>query len=83
MAETEKKMATPEQKASRRAAKILAFHSWRQDWAAANPSGTRQERKEAWAAVSRPEVRKARKALKRLEKSGYKLVAAEAAPTEA
>lgn len=78
IAETEKKIATPEQKASRRAAKILAFHAWQQDWAASNPSGTKEERKEAWVAVSGPEMRKARKALKRLEKGGYKLVPAEA-----
>jgi hypothetical protein len=78
MAETEKAAVTPEQKATRRAAKILAFYTWRQDWTAANPSATKDDLQAAWSAVSGPELRKARKAIKRLEKGGFKLVAAEA-----
>ena len=77
----EKKPATPptpEEKALRKATKMLAFNSWRQEWRAANPEGTREQRKEAWDKVRKAETKNARRALKALEKGGYKLVPVEA-----
>lgn len=70
--------ATPEQKARRRASQLMAFTAWRQEWRAANPDGTKEQRKEAWAKVRRTETRSARKTLKALEKAGFSLVRAEA-----
>lgn len=78
MAEEKKATRTPEQKDARRAAKIVAFSTWRAQWKAANPNGTADQRKAAWAEASGAEMRKARKTLKSLEKGGFKLVAAQA-----
>lgn len=78
MADTKEKIpATPEQKTRMRASKLIAFTTWRQEWRAANPEGTRQQRKEAWAKVRRAETRAARKAVKALEKGGFTLSRAE------
>lgn len=79
MAEKKEKVApTPEQKAARRAARRLAFQTWRQEWKAANPNGTSEERKAAWSTAMTAEIRKARKALRGLEKGGFKVVPVEA-----
>lgn len=67
---------TPEQtRQERKAAQLLAFNRWRLDWRAANPEATREDRREAWKAVRKAEVRKSRKALRALVKNGYRLEA--------
>lgn len=75
--ETAKLKASPDAIAHRRAVKRLAFHVWRQDWRKANPEGTPEQRKAAWAEAAREERRKLGKALRLLEKRGFKLVEAQ------
>jgi hypothetical protein len=76
MAEEKKKApASPEKVLQRRAARKMAFATWRQAWRAANPEGSKEQRKEAWTAVRRAETKKFVKALKALEKSGMKVIA--------
>ncbi len=71
---TKKTELTPDQvKLERKAAQLLAFSRWRLDWRAANPEATKDDRREAWKAVRKSEVRKSRKALRALVKSGYTL----------
>jgi len=80
MAETEKTKtpATPEQKARRKAVKLMGYTKFRQEWRAANPEGTKEQRKEAWAGARKDEIKMARLALRAMEKSGLKVVPAEA-----
>lgn len=72
--EQEKKTVSPEQKAARRAVRVLAFSTWRASWKAENPAGTKEDRKLAWDAVRSDEVRKARKMVKALERGGFRIV---------
>ena len=80
--ETEEQSAAttpnPERATQRRAAKMIAFNTWRQQWRAANPDGTREQRFEAWHQVRKAETKAAHRVLKALEKGGFKIVAAEA-----
>ncbi|TYB81252.1 hypothetical protein [Maritimibacter fusiformis] len=65
---------TPEQtRQERKAAQLLAFNRWRLDWRAANPEANKDDRREAWKAARKSEVRKSRKALRALVKRGYRL----------
>ncbi|GGD41097.1 hypothetical protein [Sinisalibacter lacisalsi] len=72
---------TPEQKAERaarrKAAKVIGFTTFRQEWRAANPEGTKEQRKAAWDAARKDAVRKASRLVRSLEKGGVKLVQAE------
>ena len=78
MAEKNKKTpATPEQKARRKATRLIGFTEWRQTWRTANPEATKEERKKAWAAARKASTKSARKTLKALEKGGFKVVTAE------
>lgn len=82
MPETKSKTpVSPEVKALRQAGKALAFNLWRDDWRAANPKATPDERKAAWGEVRKAETRKAIKALKALQKRGAISVNATAVET--
>ena len=76
---TEHKTSSPEQQARRKAARLIDYTAWRDDWAAANPEGTPEERKAAWEGARPEATRNARKILRALEKKGLRVVAAEPA----
>jgi hypothetical protein len=83
---TETKAAlTPEQnvaqEARRKAARVIGYTTWRDDWRASNPEGTPEERKAAWEVARADATKNARKLLRSLEKKGLRIVAAE--PAEA
>ncbi|WP_281844081.1 hypothetical protein [Sinisalibacter aestuarii] len=65
-------------KTRRKAVRTLAYNTWRREWRAANPGATKEQRKEAWAAVRAAEVRKARLTMKALEKGGFRVIPAKA-----
>jgi len=75
----ERTPATPEQIAARKASKLIAFNTWRQQWRAANPEGTKEQRREAWAQVRKAETKAARRTMKALEKGGFAVVPTPAA----
>jgi DNA-binding transcriptional regulator YiaG len=80
-----KSTPTPEQKAAqdarRRAARVIGFNTWRDEWRASNPEGTAEERKAAWETARADATKNARKLLRSLEKKGLHIVAAD--PAEA
>lgn len=78
MADTDSKTASANMEgvALNRAARLIAFNTWRQDWRAQNPEASKADRKDAWTKVRGAEVRKARKALRQMQRNGIALVAA-------
>ena len=75
MPENETKHPTdPELKLRRKAAQAIAFELWRQDWRRDHPEASRAERDRAWDAVRSAELKKARRALAALERSGFRVV---------
>ncbi len=62
----------------RKAARLVGFTNWRQEWRAANPDATTQERSVAWRKVKAAEIKKARRTLAALQKGGFKIVPADA-----
>jgi len=84
---TSKTKATPSpeqiaaQQARRKAARVIGYTSWRNEWRANNPEGTPEERKAAWETARTGATQNARKLLRSLEKKGLRIVAAE--PAEA
>lgn len=80
MAETtEQTPKTPEQTALRKAVRLVAYTAWLQDFRAAHPDATQEERKAAWATAKQGEIRKGRKVVKALKSKGYDLTRAEQA----
>lgn len=76
MADMESDSAKTKDVALNRAARLIAFNIWRQDWRAQNPEASKADRKTAWTKVRGTEVRKARKALRQMQRNGIALVAA-------
>lgn len=67
---TEKTPATPEERARRKAIKLIAYHGWLADWKRANPEADGETLKAAWGDVKGQRMRDARRVVKRLEKGG-------------
>jgi hypothetical protein len=68
----EKTPLTPEQKARRRAAKVVAWTIWSNAYRIANPNATKEERRAAWAEAKGGEHKLlARRIVKALENKGY------------
>lgn len=76
---TKQKTSTPEQQARRKAARVIGYTAWRDDWNAANPEGTPEARKAAWEGARTEATQNARKILRTLEKKGLRVVAVEPA----
>lgn len=78
--ETPKTPLTEEQKTRRRAGRTLGRALWRQEFDAANPEATREERSLAWKTVSKERTKVGMRAMRQLEKAGFQVI--ETAPDE-
>jgi len=80
MADTAKKpVRTPEQQAQTKAVRLVAYTVWLQSYRAANPKATDEERKAAWNAAKKDQLRAGRRALKALARKGFVLTPPKAA----
>ena len=66
-----KNPVTPEQKARRKAVRLIGWSTWVNDYKAANPKATKEERKAAWAAARKAQAKTGRRVLRALEKKGF------------